>query len=87
MHQAADTEHWHHLSRGFCPLITSAINHQALLCQMQMDWVGEKKCSLGLDFHPPICMCGKESSVPSLHLGCEELTSSLEGKVHSGTLF
>lgn len=27
----SDTEHWHHLSRGFCPLITSAINHQALL--------------------------------------------------------
>lgn len=55
---------------------------------MQMDWVGEKKMfSLGLDFHPPICMYVKESSVPSLHLGCEELTSSLEGEVHSGTLF
>lgn len=32
-------------------------------------------------------MCGKQSLVPSLHVGCEELISSLKGKEHSGTLF
>lgn len=82
----SDTEHWHHL-RGYWTLITSVINHQALL--PDADGLGRRKkmFSLGLDFYPPILHVWKRKLCSLLALGCEELISSLQGKVHSGTLF